>query len=72
MLTRSKSKMSAEFQAYIDQIIKTLASKEDINSFKFLINDENQLIKSLDLKVLKLEQKSWKKQFYNKKFRGQS
>ena len=50
--------MSAEFQAYIDQIIKTLASKEDINSFKFLINDENQLIKSLDLKVLKLEQKS--------------
>ena len=58
MLTRSKSKMSAEFQAYIDQIIKTLASKEDINSFKFLINDENQLIKSLDLKVLKLEQKS--------------
>ena len=40
--------MSAEIQAYIDQVVKTLASKEDINSLKFLINDQNQLIKSLD------------------------
>ena len=48
--------MSAEIQAYIDQVVKTLASKEDINSLKFLINDQNQLIKSLDLKVLKLEE----------------
>ena len=49
--------MSAEFQAYIDQVVKTLASKEDINSLKVLINDQNQLIRSLDLKVLKLEEK---------------
>ena len=49
--------MSAEIQAYIDQVVKTLASKEDINSLKVLINDQNQLIKSLDLKVLKLEEK---------------
>ena len=49
--------MSAEVQAYIDQVVKTLASKEDINSLKVLINDQNQLIKSLDLKVLKLEEK---------------
>ena len=48
--------MSAEIQAYIDQVVKTLASKEDINSLKVLINDQNQLIKSLDLKVLKLEE----------------
>ena len=27
MLTKSKSKMSAEIQAYIDQAIKTLASR---------------------------------------------
>ena len=57
MLTRRKSKMLAEIQAYLDQVIKTLASKEDINSLKFLINDQNQLIKSLDLKVIKLEEK---------------
>ena len=57
MLTRSKSKMSAEIQACIDQVVKTLASKEDINSLEVLINDQNQLIKSLDLKVLKLEEK---------------
>ena len=49
--------MSAEVQAYIDQVVKTLASKEDINSLKVLINDQNQLIKSLHLKVLKLEEK---------------
>ena len=57
MLTRSKSKMSAEIQVYIDQVMKTLASKEDINSLKVLMNDQNQLIKSLDLKVRKLEEK---------------
>ena len=74
MLTRSKSKMSAEIQAYIDQVVKTLASKEDINLLKFLINGQNQLIKSLNLKVLKLEEKveSRRKQFYNKKFWGKS
>ena len=49
--------MLVEIQAYLDQVIKTLASKEDINSLKFLINDQNQLIKSLDLKVIKLEEK---------------
>ena len=49
--------MSAEIQAYIDQVVKTLASKEDINSLEVLITDQNQLIKSLDLKVLKLEEK---------------
>ena len=57
MLARSKSKMSAEIQAYIDQVIKTLASKEDINLLKVLINYQSQLIKSLNLKVLKLEEK---------------
>ena len=56
MLTRSKSKMSAEIQAYIDQVIKMPASKEDTNLLKVLVNDQNQLIKSLDLKVLKVEE----------------
>ena len=49
--------MSAEIQAYIDQVIKTLASKEDINLLKVLINYQSQLIKSLNLKLLKLEEK---------------
>ena len=57
MLTRTKSKMSEEIQAYIDQVFKTLASEEDINSLKVLLNDQNQLIKFLDLEVLKLEEK---------------
>ena len=34
--------MSPEIQPYIDQVIKTLALKEDINSLKVLINDQNQ------------------------------
>ena len=49
--------MSAEIQVYIDQVIKTLPSKEDINFLKVSINDQNQLIKSLDSKVFKLEGK---------------
>ena len=55
--------MSAEIQAYIDQVIKTLASKEDINLLKVLINYQSQLIKSLNLKVLKLEEKVEEKCF---------
>ena len=43
MQTSSKSKMSAEIQAYIDQVIKMLASKENINSLKVLINNQNQI-----------------------------
>ena len=66
MLTRSKLKMSAEIQAYINQAIKTLASKEDISSLKVLINDKNQLIKSLDLKVLKLKEKVKEKNLQEK------
>ena len=37
--------------------MKALASKEDIKLLTFLINNQNQLIKSLDLKVLKSEEK---------------
>ena len=58
--------MSAEIQAYINQAIKTLASKEDISSLKVLINDKNQLIKSLDLKVLKLKEKVKEKNLQEK------
>ena len=49
--------MSAEIQVYIDQVIKTLPSKEDINFLKVSINDQNQLIKSLDSEVFKLQGK---------------
>ena len=66
MLTRSKLKMSTEIQAYINQAIKTLASKEDISSLKVLINDKNQLIKSLDLKVLKLKERVKEKNLQEK------
>ena len=58
--------MLAEIQAYIDRVVKTLASKEDINSLKILINDQNHLIKSLDLKVLKLEEKVEENSFTTK------
>ena len=58
--------MSADIQAYIDQVIKTLASKEDINSLKVLINNQNQLIISLDLKVPKLKQKVKENNFTRK------
>ena len=37
--------------------MRALASKEDIKLLTFLINNQNQLIKSLDLKVLKSEEK---------------
>ena len=57
--------MSAEIQAYIDQVVKTLASKEDINSLKFLINDQNQLIKSLDWE--KVEENNFTKKIWRKK-----
>ena len=63
MLIRVKSKISVEIEAYIDQVIKTLALKEDTNSLKVLINDQNQLPISLDLKVLKLEEKVEEKNF---------
>ena len=63
MLIRVKSKMSVEIEAYIDQVIKTLALKEDTNSLKVLINDQNQLLIYLDLKVLKLEEKVEEKNF---------
>ena len=63
MLIRVKSKMSVEIEAYIDQVIKTLALKEDTNSLKVLINDQNQLLISLDLEVLKLEEKVEEKNF---------
>ena len=63
MLIRVKSKMSVEIEAYIDQVIKTLALKEDTHSLKVLINDQNQLLISLDLKVLKVEEKVEEKNF---------
>ena len=63
MLIRVKSKMSVEIEAYIDQVIKTLALKEDTHSLKVLINDQNQLLISLNLKVLKLEEKVEEKNF---------
>ena len=34
--------MSPEIQPYIDQVIKTLALKEDMNSLKVSIIDQNQ------------------------------
>ena len=34
MLTRSKSKMSGEIQACVDEVMKTVVSKEDMNSLK--------------------------------------
>ena len=51
-------------------IINTMKHKNE--KLKALINDQNQLIKSLDLKVLRLEEKVKENNFTTKKVREQS
>ena len=46
--------------------------KHKNEKLKALINDQNQLIKSLDLKVLRLEEKVEENNFTTKKVREQS
>ena len=58
--------MSTEIQAYIDQIINTPASKEDMTLLKLFRNAQNQLIKSFEFKVFKSEEKVEENNFTTK------
>ena len=56
-MTRSSTKMSNEFKNLLDGAVESLASKEDIDSLKILIEDQSDTIKELGLKIVKLEEK---------------
>ena len=56
-MTRSSTKMANEFKNLLDDAVKSLSSKEDIDSLKILIKEQNDTIKELDLKITELEEK---------------
>ena len=49
--------MVNEFKNLLDDAVKSLASKEDIDSLKILIKDQSDTIKELRLQIVKLEEK---------------
>ena len=53
--TRSKQQLLPDLQSYLDNIVKKLASKEDIESLEKIIENQNDEIRSLHEKVDKLE-----------------
>ena len=55
-MTRSSTKMANEFKNLLDDAVKSLASKENIDSLKILIKDQSDTIKELGLKIAKLEE----------------
>ena len=56
-MTRSSTKMTNEFKNLLDDAVKSLASKEDIDSLKILIKDQSDMITELGLKIVKLGEK---------------
>ena len=56
-MTRSSMKMANEFKNLLDDAVKSLVSKEDIDSIKILIKEQSDTIKELGLKKTKLEEK---------------
>ena len=56
-MTRSSTKMANKFKTLLDDEVKSLASKEDIDSLKILIQEQSDTIKELGLKIINLEQK---------------
>ena len=56
-MTRSSMKMGNEFKNLLDDAVKSLVSKEDIDSIKILIKEQSDTIKELGLKKTKLEEK---------------
>ena len=49
--------MANEFKNLLDDTVKSLASKEDIDSLKILIKEQSDTRKELGLKIVKLEEK---------------
>ena len=56
-MIRSSTKMANEFENLLDDAMKSLASKEYIDSLKILIKEQSDTIKELGLKIVKLEEK---------------
>ena len=50
MTTTKTPKMSAETESYLDDTIKNLVTKSDIDSFKSFIDEQSALIKNLTKK----------------------
>ena len=46
-MTRSSTKMTNEFKNLLDDAVKSLASKEDLDSLKILIKDQSDTINFL-------------------------
>ena len=53
----SSTKMANKFKNLLDDGVKSLASKEDINWLKISIKDQSDTIKELGLKIVNLEEK---------------
>ena len=49
--------MANEFKHLLDDAVKSLASKEDIDSLKILVKEQSGMIKGLGFKITKLEEK---------------
>ena len=51
MATRNSAKISAENKSYLDDAIKNLVTKSDIDSLKSFIEEQGTLIKNLTEKI---------------------
>ena len=54
MATRSSAKISAEIKSYLDDAIKNLVTKSDIDSLKSFIEEQSALIKNLTEKNINI------------------
>ena len=57
MATRNSAKMSREIKSYIDDVIKNLVTKSDIDSLKSFIKEQSALLKNLTEKISTLDEK---------------
>ena len=57
MATRNSAKMSAEIKSYLDDAIKNLVTKSDIDSLKSFIEEQSALIKNLTEIISTLHEK---------------
>ena len=55
-MTRNSMKVANEFKNLADNSMKSLASKEDIDSLNILIEEQSYPMKELGLKTKKLEE----------------
>ena len=57
MATRNSAKISAEIKSYLDDAIKNLETKSNIDSLKSFIEEQSALIKNLTGKISTLDEK---------------